>query len=728
MVTKKTGAVYFIRLSLSFLRLVKKSIFLSALFLLVSAITTFFYHYSQKAEINYRYAHRMFLKGDFLKAIPFYEKALALNISYPSAVTELAYCYKWSGYNEKAIDAFRQALKLNPRDKKLKSELAESLSWSGRFDEALGLYNEILSETKDPRVNLKIAELYLWSGQPQKAEDILRPMVEVGQVFPGTLLLFAKSLLYSGKFKDALELYDQIKEDQIFKNDTKTRLLYAEAFLYSGKFPEADRIFSELIQEDPKNLNAMEYRADIHAYKNEYKDAIDKYRMLLKLEENPRVKRKLADVLSWDRKYKEAITLYDELLKDNQDEKIMLQKARVLGWWRKYPESIQEYRKILKKKYDDRVNLEMQAKIYYWNNRVERAIRYLQLLIDDDPKNAEAMFDLAQIYSQQAMWEEAIKIYKKILAVYPEHFRAKEGLRKTEIILKQPSLVSGLEFLEADSLTRDSDIRKNIFFNVLQINFNQHLTFEPSYKFARRFFADYTALSENETSCRLIFRKAPFWSVDAFYRLFAYNRGLASLHNFGTAWTARILDTGVLGFSYERQRLENNSLVIRRHYYSDNYKERILLDFNNRFKMELGYLFSRYSDSNYKNEPSAEFTYYFMLEPRSLSLKYKFAYSDYRMQVLEYFSPSGFYTNTIGLSWKHFLNKKEIFFGADDTWYELGYEISLDSEDIATHKFILGFIRDINKRLNFGIKMHAVDSSADVYKEKNIVISLKSYF
>jgi len=42
----------------------------------VTCLTVFAYHFTQQADINYYQGHRFFLKGQYEKAIPFYETAI----------------------------------------------------------------------------------------------------------------------------------------------------------------------------------------------------------------------------------------------------------------------------------------------------------------------------------------------------------------------------------------------------------------------------------------------------------------------------------------------------------------------------------------------------------------------------------------------------------------------------------------------------------------------------
>jgi hypothetical protein len=69
-----------------------------------------------------------------------------------------------------------------------------------------------------------------------------------------------------------------------------------------------------------------------------------------------------------------------------------------------------------------------------------------------------------------------------------------------------------------------------------------------------------------------------------------------------------------------------------------------------------------------------------------------------------------------------------VFFGANNLYYDLGYEVSVDSTDIVGHRFSGEIGWDINKRLNINIKGSVVNSSCDVYKDSNVMASLKYYF
>jgi len=512
-------------------------------------------------------------------------------------------------------------------------------------------------------------------------------------------------------------------------DEQEIRKLLSEAYVAVEDYKSAEAEHRKAIEEDLKNVEARIGLADILSWQKKYDESIDEYKKALEIEpDNLEIKRKLAGVLSWDKQYRKALDLYDEILGRKEDVKVRLEKARVLGWAREYDESIKEYEKILEITVNPQIALEKRAKEAYWNNRVGHAIEYYNELIEKEPENAEAMFDLSQIYSYQSMWKKAIKEYKRILDIYSEHFRAKEGLQKTGLASKHILLKTGYVFFDGESSARDFDIRRNSAFLKLDFPIKDNLRIDINHHLTYRNFIDFSDVLENETKINLLYASKPAWWADAFYTVFAYSDDIETMQNFGGNFNLRIFDIGVSASSYRRQRLENNSTVIRGHYYKDSFKQRFDLDMNQRLKIGMDYLFAYYSDDNYKNEPGFDLLYYLLLDPMRLTVKYRYFYKDFNDKVIEYFSPRDFSTNRISFNWRHYLNKEEIFFGADDLYYDLGYSIIIDSEDVVGNKFSAGFNWDINKSLNFNIQGSVLNSSKDVYKDKSLTASIKYYF
>lgn len=834
---------------------------------LAAAATTAVYHKTQGSDINYYQAHRYFEKGRYNKAIPLYEKSLALKPKRLDALSEIAYSHQWTGGHAPAIGYFERYLSIDPADLKIKKSLAETYSWEKEYDKAERIYKEVIKATGDDEAKVSLAEIFVWT---KRWDDACALLAEVLKNRPADIdakMLLAESLQYSGKTDEAIRLYREILEDesiladikkaerirallgesymigkdyvraiasyeetlrvksrdvktrvaladvlswigqyersaaeyrkalevepenagikkklatvltwnkdyagaeQIFKEifeknpsdtevaamiaeilvwqkrykeaidylekalagkkDTKTRLIMGQAFLYSGDNQKAKEIFAEILASEPGNAEAKAYLADACAYSKDFKRAIALYREALGQKEDREIKRRLADVLSWAKRYGESLELYDELLAQKEDQNIRLQKARVLGWSREYDKSLKEYKKILDIKYDDLIAMEMNAKACYWKGRVRGAIKGYSQLAARAPENTEALFDLSQVYSYQQMWNEAIESYNKILQFAPTHFRAREGLEKALLISDRLMWNTGYDFLEQDSQARDMDIRKHILFNRASYPLTRHIRIDADEKTVFRDFSDFNDLFESDTKIKMSYIHNPLGWVDGFYNVVAYNRRISAIHTFGGSANLRFMDIGVATFSYERERLENNSGVIINHYYMDNFRGRMNVDVTKRLKVNADFLYSAYSDNNERWEPGFDLLYFFSFDPLRFSVRYRYFYRQYENKVSQYFSPRGFTTNSFELNWRHYLNKEEIYFGADDLYYDLLYSVSIDSQKVATHKFGAEINWDINKRMNFNVKGSFSRSSYKIYQDASLTAGLKYFF
>ena len=102
--------------------------------LLFSSIaTTAVYHKTKQADINYYQGKAYFDRGEFKKAIPYFEKAVTIDPFKKEAIRTLAYCYQWSNRHKEAIEYFKDALERDPKDYKMKKAFADTLSWQGNY-------------------------------------------------------------------------------------------------------------------------------------------------------------------------------------------------------------------------------------------------------------------------------------------------------------------------------------------------------------------------------------------------------------------------------------------------------------------------------------------------------------------------------------------------------------------------------------------------------------------
>ncbi len=711
----------------------KKFIFLLIL-LLVAAATTFVYHKIQGADIDYYSAHQHFKQGNYDTAIQLYKKVLAEKESHIEALEELGLSYFWTGRYAEAIETFRKFLSYKPADNDIKKALAEALHYSGKTKEAAVLYEEILGDkTKQPdeareeNVKKLLGEAYMIGKDYEDSVRQYRAVLKKNPQDIKTRIALADILSWQKKYDEAVSEYLEALKAEPDNIQIKEKL--ANVYMWKKDYESAERLFIEIIKYNPENSGSRAALGELLMWEGRFPEAIICLQdALAKDKENLKAKALLAEVLSWVKRYKESLKLYDEILDKKEDAQIKLQKARVLGWAKYYDKSLKEYRRILDNKYDAAIELEMNSKAAYWDNRVKTAIKNYNNLIEKDPKNIEAMFDLSQIYAHNQMWEKAIAEFKNILLVSSEHFRAEKGLEKAKLVSGHVSLKSGYEFNEADSQSRDTDIRKHTMTNKLSFPIGYNLNMGVEDRLATRMFSDFKDVLENEARVSLSYLQNPYGWAEGFYNIITYDSHIDSIQTFGAKVNVRVLDCGTNTFFYERNRLENSSRVIIDNLYSDNFKERIDIDINSRLRAGADYLYQSYSDDNKNSEPGFDILYYLSMDPMRLSAKYRYFFRDFKDKSAEYFSPQDFTAHTAEFNWRHYLNKQETFYGANDIYYEIGYAVSRDSFHITAHKFTGGINWDINKKLNLNLQGSVSRSSKKVYRDSGVTASFKYYF
>ena len=90
---------------------------------------------------------------------------------------------------------------------------------------------------------------------------------------------------------------------------------------------------------------------------------------------------------------------------------------------------------------------------------------------------------------------------------------------------------------------------------------------------------------------------------------------------------------------------------------------------------------------------------------------------------------SSFHFNKVGLEWRHFLNTEELFWGANDTYYTLRYDVSFEVRGERGHKLYADFHRDWTDRLSTDVEWsRIIYEHSGTYNEDRFLASFKYYF
>ena len=557
--------------------------------------------------------------------------------------------------------------------------------------------------------------------------DKARPMLEeLHAKYPGSKKVaveLAKALGY-GKTSDEETVMHAIAmlEDLEIRNpdDREIKFILAEILLNTGNYKEAKEKLIEIVEKNPQDAQASLKLAEVLADQQEFEQALSICRRVLSEEpDNKEAVLLLARFLSWDKQYDASLTLYKEIIQNYPDDVLPRREmARVLGWTRKYKEAIGVYKKAL----DETdagpvVRHEMDSKYSLYNQLDLSIAGHYKKWLEYEPNHPEATFDLGQIYSRQMQWDNAKTMYNRTLKRYSEHFRAKEARERANIYAKETQACAGFEFFEADSTGRLMDKRsRTIFASVRKpLNENYYLAFRQDNIWYD--FKDFERTYRQQFLIAIDYYKKPEFWASAHYAHSIYPGEQGVKNTFGGEMNYVPADLWLVSVSHLREAIIDNSAVFRDNLYRDNYKVRTSRKLSPGMTAGADYTRSHYSDDNNRDAFGADWGYYMSFGPKNVLLSYRYEQYQFGKDDPEYFTPHSFHYNSVGLEWIHFLNKQELFWGCNNTFYTLKYSINFDvhagGNEIG-HRLEAGFNHDWNKRCTSGVKL-----SKTIYQDNN---------
>lgn len=168
-----------------------------------------------------------FLKGDFARALLFYNKSRDLNSKFAPAINNLGVLYFKQKKFQKAAMAFKKAVEL------------------GQFSVV-------------PSFNL--ANIYLMFGQKDKGCPIIKGLYDKDSKNIGLKSRMATCLMLTNKVSDAIELFETFDKEQIKKADIGIN--YAVALKMSSRPKDAQSVWSNIEIPNPGLLKDYYSRAE----------------------------------------------------------------------------------------------------------------------------------------------------------------------------------------------------------------------------------------------------------------------------------------------------------------------------------------------------------------------------------------------------------------------------------------------------------------------------------
>ncbi len=379
-----------------------------------------------------------FKEKKYDKMIDSYKKAIEINPDFADAHYNLGMAYYYSNMYEDAIKEFEIAKKLNPVDSATFSILAQTKTTAYEYHLSKGT---TYYTSEDYIKALKEFELAL-NVKPgdSEAQKYLSSVKDILKKQQPEILQQAKNMFENKKYPEAYEKWNYVLQIDPDNSEAKQGIANIEkniSDLIAGK----EKIAAQYVQEGNYNAALNEYEEIKNLVTSEPKrnyinSKIESIKDQQKAKVNSIVA--IADKLYQNKDYKNALNKYAEVLKfDPKNEKAMNGIIKINA---NMAADKEKYLALGKQKVA---------------SAPEKAVHYFKKVLLIDPNNQEANAYIQKLTGKESQVmidakmvktlyyegvdkyvngniEEAIKIWKKVLAIDPNHIESQKNIQRAQ--------------------------------------------------------------------------------------------------------------------------------------------------------------------------------------------------------------------------------------------------------------------------------------------------------
>jgi len=379
-----------------------------------------------------------FKEKQYDKMIDSYKKAIEINADFPDAHYNLGMAYYYSNMYEDAIKEFEISKKLNPSDSSTFSILAQTKTTAYEYHLSKGTTyytsEDYIKALKEFELALKVKP---GDGEAQKYLSSVKEILKKQQP---EILQLAKSLFEKKKYPEAYEKWNYILQIDPNNSEAKEGIANIErniSDLIAGK----EKIAAEHVKDGNYNAALIEYEEIKNLVTSETKrkyinSKIESIKDQQKAKVNSIVA--VADKFYQNKDYKSALNKYAEVLKfDPNNEKAMNGVIKINA---KMDSDKEKYLSLGKQKL---------------GSDPDKAVNYFKKVLQIDPNNQEANTYIQKLTGKDAQVtidaktvkilyyegvdkyvngniEEAIKLWKKVLAIDPNHIESQKNIQRAQ--------------------------------------------------------------------------------------------------------------------------------------------------------------------------------------------------------------------------------------------------------------------------------------------------------
>ncbi|MCY1626222.1 tetratricopeptide repeat protein [Staphylococcus pettenkoferi] len=164
-------------------------------------------------------------------------------------------------------------VELSPERLMLEADLYQQINM---IEVAIDKLNQAIDlEPNDPIIHFALAELLFYDGQYLRATSEYETVLETGEYEVNHVNLFSRLAvcsLQSGNYTDAIELFDEMSEEEM---DSEDYFKKAIAYEKNDLIQEATKLVRTLLSKDPDFMQGYLYLQHLYSEEKNYPDAIE---------------------------------------------------------------------------------------------------------------------------------------------------------------------------------------------------------------------------------------------------------------------------------------------------------------------------------------------------------------------------------------------------------------------------------------------------------------------
>ncbi len=229
-----------------------------------------------KARAYNNYAVALSEKGLYKESIPYYQKAIEMDGSYPDPLNNIAVAFSFLGDLDKAIDALRRSIMIQPMYPEAYNNLASFLITKKDYDQAeKALHYALQLRPYYGKAFFNLGKVHLFRNEEEKAFECFKSACTKADLDNETgFQLYAHMSMKLKKYSDAAFAYSKMVEIQ----PTKENIFNCAHALYLNEnFDQSVLAYKKLLNAHPEEKNAWYNLGEAYLKTNNPQQALNAF-------------------------------------------------------------------------------------------------------------------------------------------------------------------------------------------------------------------------------------------------------------------------------------------------------------------------------------------------------------------------------------------------------------------------------------------------------------------